>query len=140
MGTLTRAIQIAAAAHEGQRDKAGAPYILHPLRVMLQMDDDLSRIVAVLHDVVEDTSVSSEALRVEGFSDEVLQALEGLTKRPGEAYSAFIDRAGANPVSRRVKLADLRDNSNLARITSPTDVDRARGEKYAAAIRRLQER
>jgi (p)ppGpp synthase/HD superfamily hydrolase len=138
MSTLERAIQIAAAAHQGQKDKAGAPYIVHPLRVMLQLEDEQDRIVAVLHDVVEDTTVTIEELRTEGFGEEPLEALECLTKRPSEDYSAFIDRAGSNAISRRVKLADLADNSDLSRIANPSSEDRARMEKYAAAIRRLR--
>jgi (p)ppGpp synthase/HD superfamily hydrolase len=137
MSTLERAIQIAAAAHVGQVDKAGAPYILHPLRVMMQLEEERERIVGVLHDVIEDTPISIEALRAEGFSDEVLSALECLTKRPGEEYTAFIARAGSSSLSRRVKLADLRDNANLERLASPTREDRARAEKYVVAIRQL---
>jgi (p)ppGpp synthase/HD superfamily hydrolase len=139
MSTLERAIQIAASAHEGQVDKAGAPYILHPLRVMLQLDGDRERIVAVLHDVLEDSPITREVLRAEGFDDEILEALERLTKQPGEAYSAFIERARQNPISLRVKLADLRDNSDLSRLALISAADRARVEKYASAIRRLQE-
>ncbi|HEX5657990.1 MAG TPA: hypothetical protein VFX59_12380 [Polyangiales bacterium] len=139
MSTLERAIRIAAAAHEGQRDKAGAPYILHPLRVMLTLERECDRIVAVLHDVIEDSAVTIESLRAEGFPEQVLHALTCLTKREGEDYTAFIERAAGDPIGRRVKLADLQDNANLARIAQPTDADRARADKYAVAIRRLRE-
>lgn len=83
--TLERAIAIAAAAHEGQVDKGGAPYILHPLKVMLRVNTLEERIVAVLHDVVEDCGISFDDLRKEGFSETVLTAIESVTKVPGES-------------------------------------------------------
>ena len=137
-GTLERAIAIAAMAHEGQVDKAGAPYVLHPLRMMLAVTTPEARIAAVLHDVVEDTPVTLEQLRAEGFSAAVIEAVEALTKREGEDYEAFIRRVAPNPIAREVKLADLRDNSDLTRIAEPTEKDRARIEKYRRAIATLQ--
>lgn len=141
MSTLERAIAIAAEAHAGQTDKAGAPYILHPLRLMLRMTSIEERIVAVLHDVVEDnTKWSLDRLQAEGFSDEVLAAIESVTKRPDttESYEEFVVRAGRNPIGRRVKLADLRDNADLTRIAQPTAKDFARVKKYHRAIELLQ--
>lgn len=137
MSTLERAIIIATQAHAGQTDKAGAPYILHPLRVMLMLATDAERIVGVLHDVVEDTAVTFNDLRAEGFTDEILAALESVTKRDGEEYEAFVLRAGQNPIGRSVKLADLRDNSDISRIASPTEKDYGRLEKYRRAIASL---
>lgn len=135
MSTLERAIAIAVEAHAGQTDKAGAPYVLHPLRMMLQMKTDDERIVAVLHDVCEDCpGWDFERLKAEGFSDRILAALDRVTKREGEDYEAFVLRAAADPVSRNVKLADLRDNSDLSRIASPTQRDFERIEKYRRAI------
>lgn len=135
MSTLERAIAIAAEAHGGQTDKAGAPYILHPLRMMLQMKTDEERIVAVLHDVCEDCpGWDFERLKAEGFSDRILAALDRVTKRDGEDYEAFVLRAAGDPVSRNVKLADLRDNCDLSRITLPTPRDLERIEKYKRAI------
>ena len=108
MSTLERAVAIAAEAHAGQVDKAGAPYLLHPLRVMLALTSNEERIVAVLHDVCEDCpGWSFERLRSEGFSDRILAALDSVTKREGEAYSDFVGRAAANAIGRNVKLADL---------------------------------
>ena len=138
MSTLERAIAIAAAAHAGTKDKADAPYILHPLRVMLRLRTTDERIVGVLHDVVEDTDWTIEALRAEGFSEEILRGIEAVTKRPGEDYDAFVDRAGKDPIGRQVKQADLEDNSDLTRIAAPTDHDRARAEKYRRALARLK--
>jgi (p)ppGpp synthase/HD superfamily hydrolase len=138
MGTIEKAIAIAATAHAGQRDKAGEPYILHPLRVMLRLSSEEERIVAILHDVVEDTDWTFERLREEGFSNEVVDAIDSVTKREGETYNDFVDRAGRNAIGRRVKLADLEDNSDLSRIAKPTQKDYQRLEKYRVAIARIQ--
>lgn len=142
MSTLERAISIAAGAHEGQVDKAGAPYVLHPLRVMLNVSTLEERIVAVLHDVVEDSAVTFDNLRDEGFSDTILEALASVTMKDGEAYDDFVARAAANPIGRRVKLADLQDNCDLSRIAHPEARDYQRIAKYQraiATIRRLDD-
>ncbi|MEX5667534.1 HD domain-containing protein [Pseudomonas fluorescens] len=136
--TLERAIAIAATAHAGQVDKGGAPYILHPLKVMLRMSSLEERVVAVLHDVVEDCGISLDDLRNEGFSEEVLSAIESVTKVPGETYEDFVDRAAQNSIGRKVKLADLEENSDLSRIASPSWEDLERIEKYRRAISRLR--
>jgi (p)ppGpp synthase/HD superfamily hydrolase len=136
--TLERAIAIAATAHSGQVDKGGAPYILHPLKVMLRMNSLEERIVAVLHDVVEDCGISLNDLRKEGFSEAVLTAIESVTKEPGESYEDFVERAAQNPIGRVVKLADLEENSDLSRIASPSWEDLERVEKYRRAIGRLR--
>ncbi|QTD35538.1 HD domain-containing protein [Pseudomonas fluorescens] len=136
--TLERAIAIATTAHAGQVDKGGAPYILHPLKVMLRMSSLEERIVAVLHDVVEDCGISLEDLRKEGFSEDVLSAIESVTKVPGESYEDFVERAAQNPIGRVVKLADLEENSDLSRIASPSWEDLERIEKYRRAIGRLR--
>lgn len=133
MSTLGRAISICAQAHEGQVDKGGSPYVLHPLKVMLRLAHDQERIVAVLHDVVEDTAVTLADLRNEGFSEAVVGAIDSLTKREGETYQAFIERAARDPIARRVKLADLAENSDLSRISEPSQKDLDRLEKYRKA-------
>ncbi|MCC6536577.1 MAG: HD domain-containing protein [Bryobacterales bacterium] len=134
MATLEDAIALAALAHKGQLDKAGAPYILHPLRMMLRLAAEDERIVAVLHDVVEDTGWTFADLREAGFAETIVEAVDAMTHREGESYEDFVLRAGRNPVARRVKLADLDDNSDASRLPSPlTDKDRARLEKYARA-------
>lgn len=139
MSTLERAISIAAAAHAGQSDKSGAPYILHALRVMLKMSTPDEQIAGVLHDVVEDTPWTIDSLREEGFSETVLSAIEGLTRRPDEDYEAFVRRAARDPISRRVKRADLEDNSDLQRLPHPTERDYERLEKYRRALAILSE-
>jgi (p)ppGpp synthase/HD superfamily hydrolase len=137
MSTLERAICIAAEAHQGQVDKAGAPYILHVLRVMLSVNSNVDRIVAVLHDVVEDTPWTLDTLRAEGFGEEIIAAIDCLTRREGEPYDAFIQRVSTNHIGRRVKLADLADNANLSRIQAPSPQDRARVSKYEKAMQLL---
>jgi (p)ppGpp synthase/HD superfamily hydrolase len=133
MPTLERAIALAAAAHAGQKNKEGSPYILHPIRVMMRVDDAEARIAAVLHDVVEDTEWTIERLRAEGFSEAVLAAVDSLTHREGEDYFAYVARAGANPLARRVKLADLEDNMNVMRLAVVADKDLERVRKYHKA-------
>src|SRR6516165_920713 len=131
MSTLERAVVIAAEGHAGVTDKAGAPYILHPLRVMLAMTSRNDQIVGVLHDVVEDCDGwTLDKIRDEGFSTEVVEALDSVTQREGEDYFSFVRRAAANPIGRRVKMADLKDNSDLTRIREPQQRDRDRMEKY----------
>jgi hypothetical protein len=135
MSTLERAIAIAAEAHAGQRDKGGAPYILHPIRMMLTVSATAERIVAVLHDVCEDCpGWTFERLRAEGFAEQIIEALQSVTKRDGESYEDFVLRAAGNPIGRAVKLADLRDNSDLSRIATPSERDFERIEKYRATI------
>jgi guanosine-3',5'-bis(diphosphate) 3'-pyrophosphohydrolase len=132
MSTLERAIELAANAHAGQVDKAGEAYILHPLRVMLRVSSPQERMAAVLHDVVEDTHVSLHSLVAEGFSPEVIAAIDALTKRPGESRLQAAERAGANTIACRVKLADNAENMDLSRIAHPTERDHARIEEYKA--------
>jgi len=137
---LERAIEIAVTAHRGQVDKSGAPYILHPLRVMLGVKTDGERIVAVLHDVVEDCEEwPLERLRGEGLPEELAVALESVTRNDGETYTEFIERSKTNAIGRQVKTADLRDNMDLSRIENPTEQDHRRTKKYRSALVRLGE-
>jgi (p)ppGpp synthase/HD superfamily hydrolase len=129
-----RAIALAALAHEGQLDKAGVPYILHPLRVMLRLTGTEERIVGVLHDVVEDCGWTLQRLQEEGFSGVVIMAVDAVSQRPGESYEDFISRAAGNHIGRLVKLADLEDNCDMGRLGSVTDQDLRRLEKYQRAI------
>jgi (p)ppGpp synthase/HD superfamily hydrolase len=131
---LSLAIAIATEAHDGQVDRGGAPYILHPLRVMLSVQGDRERIAAVLHDVAEDCPAwPLDRLRAQPFSGAVCDALDALTRRPGEEYGVFIARCAADPIARVVKLADLKDNCDLSRIKRPTDKDAERVRKYVNA-------
>ncbi len=133
MDALERAISIAVEAHRGQKDRYGAPYILHPLRVMARVSDHLAKTVAILHDVVEDTDWTLIDLRREGFSRDILEALDAVTKRDSEKYEHFVQRSAANPLGRRVKLADLEDNMDIRRMPRITPQDRARLAKYLKA-------
>lgn len=134
---LEKAILIAVKAHQGQVDKGGNPYILHPLRVMFSMKNENEKICAVLHDVIEDTNVTLDDLKNEGFSEEVLLALDALTKRKSESYDEFIDRIINNRVACFVKLGDLNDNMNLSRIQNPSYKDFERIEKYKKAVDKI---
>lgn len=130
---LEKAIAIAVDAHGGQKDRYGAPYILHPLRVMARVASPAEKTVAVLHDVLEDSDYTLEDLKAEGFGRETLEALDSVTKREGEQYEAFVRRSEANPLGRRVKLADLEDNMDIRRAPQVTEELRHRLEKYLKA-------
>lgn len=130
MSTIEKAIEIAARAHAGQVDKAGAPYIFHPLRLMLAVSGEHERMAAVLHDVVEDTPLTFDDLAREGFPAAVIDAVRALTKHDGESRIDAAHRAAANPLARTVKLADVGDNMDLSRIASPTEKDYARLREY----------
>jgi (p)ppGpp synthase/HD superfamily hydrolase len=141
--TLEDAIALAAHWHRGQRypSVTGEPFILHPLRVMLQVNSDDARIVAVLHDVLEDTACSVVELRRAGYSERVVTALDRLTRRDGEAYELYIERVAEDPLARQVKLADLTDNlannRRLAEVAARRDVQE-RITCYQRALARLQ--
>ena len=137
---LDKAIAIAAQAHLGQKDRMGAPYILHSLRMMLRLETQKEMIVAVLHDVVEDCpDWDFERLRQEGFSEEIIEAIDHVTRREGETYEAFVERSARNKLARPVKLADLEDNMDIKRLNLLTEEDQARLATYHRAWRRLSE-
>ena len=135
--SVGKAARIAALAHEMQTDKAGGAYILHPLRMALRCQTDAQRIVALLHDVVEDSPVTLGELATKGFPPEIIAGIDGMTHRAGESYEAFVDRAAQNPLSAFVKCLDLEDNMNLLRLIDLTEQDLTRLQKYHAAYRRL---
>jgi hypothetical protein len=137
MSSIERSIEIAVRAHRGQLDKARQPYILHPLRVMARLESEEERIVAILHDVIEDSDVTPTELRDAGFSEPIIKAIDALTRRNGESYEEFIERLKPNTLARQVKLADLRDNMNLRRLPRITKRDRERVERYRRAWRNL---
>src|SRR3712207_2538662 len=111
--TVEDAIAIAAQAHKGQKDKAGAPYLSPPLRKMMPMTSEGAMMAAVLHDVVGGTGWALERLREEGFSHEVLEAVDCLTGREGESYQECVERVRTSPVARQVKMGDLEENMNI---------------------------
>jgi (p)ppGpp synthase/HD superfamily hydrolase len=140
MSTLDRAIQIAAQAHEGQTDKQGGPYVLHPLAVMMRVEPVEAKIVAVLHDVVEDTNVTFADLEAAGFSRVVLDALRLVTHDREEPYADYVIRAKSNPIARAVKLADLSENTRIERaLMRPASLERDahRLQRYVLSYRFL---
>lgn len=140
MSFLDQAIAIAAKAHVGQVDKAGQPYILHPLRLMFRFKSEAEMIVAVMHDVVEDSAFTLDELKNFGFSDDILAAIECLTKRNGESYESFVSRVLQNDLARKVKVEDIKDNLDLTRLDKVTDKDLARVEKYHQALKVLDDK
>lgn len=135
--TLEDAIALAARAHRGQVDKGGQPYILHVLRVMLRQEDETARIVAVLHDVLEDTPVTLADLQTAGYDEQVCEAVDCLTRRTAEAYEDMIERVAMSPLARQVKLADLADNMDPKRQVPADAAVANRHARYAAARARL---
>ena len=136
---LALAKRIALTAHEGQVDKAGAPYCHHPAFVANQVSRPEAKAVGWLHDVVEDSEWTLEDLLAEGIWPEVVEGVDAITKRAGEAYECYLDRVKANPFALAVKLADLTHNMDLSRIATPTEKDFARIEKYRWAVDYLSE-
>ena len=135
---LQKAIQIATEAHKGQLDKSGKDYIGHPLRVMEMGKTEEEKIVGVLHDVVEDTSWTFEALEAEGFSPEIIAALRCVTKlSENENYDDFIERVKKNPIAVAVKINDLSDNMDIRRLPYLSDKDVKRLKKYLKAYKKL---
>ncbi len=135
---LQRAIAIAAKAHEGQVDKAGNPYLDHPLFVMENVNFLEEKIVAVLHDAVEDSELTLDQLRSEGFPESIVKAIEAITKIEGEAYAAYLERVIANPIALRVKIADVTHNLDIRRIANPTEADFQRIAKYKKVLSQLR--
>lgn len=120
--------------HAGQKDKSGLPYIFHPFHVAEQMDDEESTIVALLHDVIEDTDMTIDKLREEGFNEDVLEALTYMTHDDKDDYLDYVRKIRGNPIATKVKLADLKHNMDESRLDhDPTDKDKARIEKYRKA-------
>lgn len=137
MSNLEKAISVALNAHAGQVDKAGCPYILHPLRLMLKFEMEQERIAAVLHDVVEDSDITLDNLSDIGFSKLIIEAVDHLTKMDGEDYNDFINRLSGNELARKIKIEGLKDNLNVTRIESLSSKDLARVERYHKALKFL---
>lgn len=139
MSTLDKAILIAAQAHQDQKDRYGKAYILHPIRLMMKMDSVQEQIVAILHDVVEDSEWTLIDLHKEGFSEEIITAVDCMTKRDNELYMDYTERLKINPIARKVKLADLEDNMDLRRIAQISEYDLKRLERYHQAWKLLKD-
>ena len=134
-----QAMKLCFAAHKDQTDKSGLPYVFHPFHLAEQMPDEESTVVALLHDVVEDTPYTLEDLAQMGFPQPVLEALRLMTHDPSVPYLDYVAKLKENPIARRVKLADLRHNSDTTRLDNITDREEKRLKKYAEAIQLLED-
>ena len=134
-----KAMQIATKVHKTQVDKGGKPYIGHPLRVEKLCQDDDSKIVALLHDTIEDGDITAEYLLMQGFPTYIADAVLSVSRNKDEDYFDFIQRSKANPIGRRVKIADLKDNMDITRLNELTDNDIERLKKYHQAYKMLEE-
>lgn len=134
-----KAIVLAYNAHINQKDKSGLPYIFHPWEVANQLNDEACVCVALLHDIIEDTNITYDDLRNEGFSEEIIEGIKGVTKQENEDYMDFVTRAKSNNISRLVKIADLRHNMDLTRMNEITEFDIKRYQKYEKALKFLLE-
>ncbi len=134
-----KAMKIAFDVHKEQTDKTGLPYIYHPIHLAEQMKDEQSICVALLHDTVEDGDISFELLRKIGFTEEIISAIELLTHDENVPYMEYVKKISQNPIAKTVKLADLKHNSDLSRLTVVDEKALSRYEKYKAAILLLEE-
>jgi len=140
MGYLTRlgeAIHHATTWHDGVLDKGGKPYILHPIRVMLQMDTEDEQIVALLHDVVEDTSCTLKNIE-HNYGKTIVDAVDALSRRESETYFQYIDRLKENPIAVKVKIADIHDNMSPNREYLPIEARASANKRYEKALAILQ--
>ena len=133
-----KAMRLCYEAHQGQTDKSGIPYVLHPIHVAEQMTDEQTTVVALLHDVIEDTDYTLQDLEKMGFEQLVLDALALMTHKKGVPYLEYVAKLKDNPIARAVKLADLRHNSDLSRLDTVDEKAKSRLEKYKAAIELLE--
>lgn len=129
-----KALNICFEAHKDQKDKSGMPYVFHPFHLAEQMKTEETTIVALLHDIVEDTPITLEDLRAEGFSEAVLEAIALMTHDDDVKYMEYVREIKKNPIAAAVKLADLRHNSDLTRLDEVTEEALKRREKYLTAI------
>ena len=136
---LDKAVLISVTKHQGQRDKIGCAYFQHPMRIAMRCTTDDEKIVAVLHDTIEDTDVTPEYLLSEGFPQYIVDAILSVSKRDGESYDDFVARAKKNPIGRVVKIHDLEDNLDVMRLDEVSPDMAARFTKYLKALRFLKE-
>ncbi len=133
------ALKLCFEAHREQLDKSGIPYVFHPFHLAEQMNDEKTTVVALLHDVVEDTDITLDDIRHMGFDDDVVSAIAVMTHADGVPYMEYVAQIKKNPIARIVKLADLRHNSDITRLDAVTPRDEKRLKKYAAAIALLED-
>ena len=138
MNLIEKALEIALKAHAGQTDKAGQPYILHPLRIMAKMEMEDEKVVAILHDVIEDSDFTAEQLIEDGIPEHIVEAVQVLSKKEGEGYPEFIDRVVKNKLAAKIKKADIEDNLNILRFNALSENDLKRVAKYHSAWKKLE--
>lgn len=136
---IEKALEIAKKAHNGQVDKSGVDYIQHPIKVASFVEKEDEKIVAYLHDVVEDTKVTLDDLRNEGFSEEIVFAIDCITKRENESLEDYLHRVILSPLSYQVKLADMKHNSDVTRFEHPSEKDYQRSAQYKKKMVLLKE-
>ena len=134
-----KALKISFDAHKNQIDKSGIPYVYHPFHLAEQMDDELSTCVALLHDVAEDSDITLDDLKAEGFPSEVTEALMLLTHDDAVPYMDYIRKVKTNPIAKKVKLADLEHNSDLSRLDYVDDKAAERANKYKLAMEKCRD-
>lgn len=134
---LQFALELAIEKHKNQTDKSGKPYILHPLHIMETVQSDDAKIVAILHDIIEDTDVTEEDLLKAGLSKHIVDAIVLLTRSHDEDYMEYVKKVALNPLAKEVKLADLQHNMDLRRLSTLKERDLVRNRKYQIAYHYL---
>lgn len=137
--TTKMAMKLCFQAHKDQTDKSGIPYVFHPIHLAEQMKDEDTTVVALLHDVVEDTHYTIDNLAAMGFNDRILDAIQLMTHDDDVPYMDYVEKIKENPIAKAVKLADLAHNSDITRLDAIDEKAKARVEKYARAIQLLSE-
>ena len=132
------ALNLCFEAHREQRDKSGMPYVFHPFHLAEQMTDEKTTVVALLHDLIEDTKYTLEDLKNLGFDNEIIEAIALMTHDEGVPYMDYVAEIKKNPIAKAVKLADLKHNSDMTRLDVITPYDEIRAEKYRKAIELLE--
>lgn len=130
---LNKALMLSYMAHKDQVDKGGSPYYLHPIYVALNVNSEDEKIVALLHDIIEDTDITLDDLKSEGFSDEIINAVDAITHRD-ESYEIYIQKVKTNAIATVVKIADIKHNMDTSRLKKITEKDIKRVEKYKKAL------
>lgn len=134
-----QALKLCFEAHKEQKDKSGMPYVFHPFHLAEQMTDEATTVVALLHDVVEDTDTTFEDLEKQGFDEEIISALKLLTHNDDTPYMDYVKKIKNNKIATAVKLSDLKHNSDLTRLDVIDEKGLKRKEKYENAIEFLEE-
>jgi len=140
MHLIEKALKITLNVHAGQKDKGNQPYILHPLRLMVKMDSDVTKAAALLHDVLEDSDMDSADLARQGINSNIIEIVQLVTKKNDESYESYIDRISTNPLATQIKIADLEDNMNILRLGNIDQKDLSRLNKYLVAWKKLNHR